>query len=360
MCLTFRYAVSTLSSRMNRSLSYQDVYLIPQFSPVHSRSQINTSVRFGPYNFRLPVVPANMECTIDHRLAGALSDDDYFYIMHRFTAKSGWVDGEGEKLKNTDDFLRSPHTRERRFVSISIGVQEEDQRRVWGWNEDGLRIDYLTVDIAHAHSTRARDMLVYLNQLNWKHRPFIIVGNVATPDAVMSLESWGADAVKVGIAQGGACTTYGKTGFGIPMFTCVLECAKVATKPIIADGGIKTNGDIAKAIAAGATMVMAGSLFAACIDSPAEPIYGNATTRVTDLGVYEARGAITHKRYFGSASSASKGKNAGHIEGTTVLLPVDPHTYAEKLVELTEDLQSACSYAGGSLERLSQCPWGVR
>ena len=345
---------------MNRALSYQDVYLIPQFSAVHSRSQIDTSVRFGPYNFRLPVVPANMECTIDHRLAGALSDDDYFYIMHRFNAKSGWVDGDGEKLKNTDDFLRSPNTRDRRFVSISVGVQEEDQRRVWGWNEDGLRIDYLTVDIAHAHSTRARDMLAYLNQLNWKHRPFIIVGNVATPDAVLSLESWGADAVKVGIAQGGACTTYGKTGFGMPMFSCVLECAKVATKPIIADGGIKTNGDIAKAIAAGATMVMAGGMFAACTDSPAEPIYGNATTHVTDLGVYEARGAVTHKRYFGSASSASKGKNAGHIEGTTVLLPVDPHTYAEKMVELTEDLQSACSYAGGSLERLSQCPWGIR
>ena len=212
----------------------------------------------------------------------------------------------------------------------------------------------------YGDSVGMREMLDFIKKMNTiDYTPFVIAGNVATPQAVERLTNWGADAIKCGISNGGGCTTYGKTGFGVPQFSSVLECAKVAKVPIIADGGIKTNGDVAKAIAAGATMVMVGSMFAACTDSPAEPIYGNATTRVTDIGVFEARGVVTHKRYFGSASSTNKGNNR-HVEGTTVLLPVDPMTYAEKLNEMAEDLQSACSYAGGTLEKLAVCPWDVR
>jgi len=343
---------------MNRALSYQDVYLIPQYSDVSSRSDVNCHVQFRDHLFNLPVVPANMVCTINEYKAYWMSENGYFYVMHRFINRIDPV----QNREAITDMVRCMTEDHWRLASVSIGVQVEDIAMLEGWLDQGYKLDFLTVDIAHADSVRAKTAIRSIVDLRsqYNRRFFLIVGNVATPDAVERLTEWGADAVKVGIAQGGACTTYGKTGFGMPMFSCVQECAKVAKVPIIADGGIKTNGDIAKAIAAGASMVMAGSMFAACTDSPAEPIYGNATTRITDVGVFENRGRVTHKRYFGSASSASKGKNAGHIEGTTVLLPVDPHTYAEKLVELTEDLQSACSYAGGSLERLSQCPWGIR
>ena len=152
--------------------------------------------------------------------------------------------------------------------------------------------------------------------------------------------------------------TFGKTGFGIPQFSSVMECANVAKVPLIADGGIKTNGDFAKAIRAGGTMVMAGGIFAACIDSPAENVHQTRRVYVTETGPRMDQ-EVTHKKYFGSASSTNKGNNH-HVEGTTVLLPVDQLTYEEKLAEITEDLQSACSYAGGSLSKLSTVPYGIR
>lgn len=167
------------------------------------------------------------------------------------------------------------------------------------------------------------------------------------------------------IVANSACSTHGKTGFHVPMWTCIQECANVAKIPLIADGGIKTNGDIAKAVRAGGTMVMAGSLFAACIDSPAESVYDSpigVCRSANDVALAE-RGVdlrrVTHKKYYGSASSTNKG-NDHHVEGTTILLPVDPMTYSMKLGEIKEDLQSACSYAGGSMDALASVPWGTR
>lgn len=321
---------------MFKALSYDQVYLIPQYSPVHSRSEISTSVTFGPRTFRSVAVPANMKCTIDETQAKWMSENGHFYIMHRF--------GKTEETKYDDmfRFIERANIEKWKTISISIGVQEADKELLRRCLKAMCRIDYITLDIAHADSIRAREMLEYIEKMNViDYAPFVIAGNVATPDAVVNLTEWGADAVKVGIAQGGACTTYGKTGFGIPMFSCMLECSNASKVPLIADGGIKTNGDFAKAIRAGGTMVMAGSLFAACSDSPAPTFNGK-------------------KMYYGSASSWNKGHNAHHVEGTVVYLDVDELTYAGKFDEIGEDLQSACSYAGGSMEKLTTVPWGIR
>jgi GMP reductase len=147
-------------------------------------------------------------------------------------------------------------------------------------------------------------------------------------------------ATKVGIACGASCITYNKTGFASPMFSTVQEIANtrdemsgfdnVENVPlIIADGGISCNGDIAKALVAGADMVMAGSMFARCIDSP-------AMVDPTDP---------TKKLYFGSASLMNGNKK--NIEGQTLSMPMNGMTYEQKLKEVYQDLASAVSYAGG-------------
>ena len=339
---------------MNHTLSYQDVYLVPQYSNAHSRSEISVSVKFGLKTFRVPVVPANMKCTIDDDKAKWLSENGYFYVMHRF--------GRTTETKYDDMFRSVERANAEKWntISISVGVQKEDRKFLDDCLKAFLRIDYITIDIAHGDSVGMQEMLDFIKKMNTvDYSPFVIAGNVATPEAVGHLTTWGADAVKCGISNGESCTTYGKTGFGVPQFSCVLECAKVAKVPIIADGGIKTNGDIAKALAVGATMVMAGSVFAACSDSPSESII-----KMESCDWFECRGPKSYapkhyKKYFGSASSTNKGSKR-HVEGTTVLLPVDPMTYEEKLVEMTEDLQSACSYAGGSMRELAVCPWGIR
>ena len=204
-------------------------------------------------------------------------------------------------------------------------------------------MDFVTIDIAHGHSFLVKNMIKHIK----KYLPdsYIIAGNVATANAVDDLAEWGADCVKVGIGQGNVCTTKDKTGFTMPMFSCVLDCAQSQSKiPVIADGGLRCNGDIAKALTAGASFCMAGSLFTGCTDSP-------AVTTVIDGKIY--------KQYFGSASEHNKNTKR-HIEGVMKEVPANHLTYLQKLDEVTQDLQSAVSYAGGrDISAFSKTTWNL-
>ena len=161
---------------------------------------------------------------------------------------------------------------------------------------------------------------------------FVIAGNVGTPEAVIDLENWGADATKVGIGPGKVCITKLKTGFGTGgwQLSALKWCARVATKPIIADGGIRDHGDIAKSVRFGASMVMIGSLFAGHEESPGKTV--------------EVDGAL-FKEYYGSASDFNKGEYK-HVEGKRILEPIKGKL-ANTLVEMEQDVQSSISYSGG-------------
>lgn len=337
--------------------SYQDVFLKPRYSEFHSRSEADVSVKLGNRIFKVPVMPANMKCTIDDTKAKWMSDNDYFYVMHRFNS-------DHVSAPNTDNkkFIELANTENWKNISISLGVKEEDEELIEYCISKGLRIDFLTLDIAHAHSVRMKEMLAYLNRMYRSdickvERPFVIAGNVASAGAVVDLENWGADAIKVGIAAGKACRTYNETGFGVPMFSIILECAAVAKKPIISDGGISECGDIAKAMRAGATMIMAGGMFACSSDSPAETIYKNFRTgEVKDDFITPVIKRKEYKRYFGSASQFNTNSDK-HVEGTLVELECDGVTYESKLRYIQGHLQSSVSYAGGDLNTVE---WGVK
>lgn len=303
-----------------QALKYSDICLIPNYSECMYRADGDPSIELFGKKFLLPVIPANMKSVIDMHKCEWMSYHGFFYIMHRFDRDLA------EDVANAQDWDN---------ISFSVGVKTEGKMAVLKISKRKHRVDYLTIDIAHGYSLRMKRMIEYIK----KHLPDtkIIAGNVATKDAVRELASWGADIVKVGIGQGSPCTTKDKTGFTMPMFTCVQNCSNVTlnngtTIPIIADGGICCNGDIAKALVAGATMVMAGSMFAACTDSPASLINING---------------VNHKAYFGSASAENKGHN-NNIEGKLNNIPNNGMTYGEKLNEITQDLQSSISYAGGT------------
>lgn len=345
------------------------MFLKPQFSPFRHRSEAKVDVTLNNKKYKLPVVPANMKCVMDVDRSRWMSKNDYFYIMHRFGNKNS-ITHEEMDIDNKD-FVLTANEEKWKTISMSIGVNQLDKDFLKWCIDYGLRLDFITVDIAHGHSISMQEMLSYIKGLDFvelptdrsytptpeHYRPYVIAGNVATAEATDDLYTWGADMVKVGIAQGGACTTFGKTGFGSPMFTTLLECASVEYVPIIADGGIRTNGDIAKALVAGATLVMAGSIFAATKDSPAEDIYGNAyVAHSTEFGPRDVKGSVTHKAYYGSASEYNT-HCKHHIEGTLIKLPVDRWTYAEKLFEIEEDLQSSKTYSGGNF---NLCKWGTR
>jgi GMP reductase len=298
---------------MNKALHYDDVALVPKYFDGTSRSELSTHAVLGNKRFQLPVIPANMKCVIDCDLANKLQSNNYFYVMHRFG-----IDNYEFVLNANKDGWNT--------ISISVGIKDDDYNTLRKIQNDNLSLDYITVDVAHGDCRNMHEMLSFLKQTF--PQTTIIAGNVGTPEAANELVSWGADVIKVGIGPGKSCITKLKTGFFTPMFSTVKrireECD--SSMKLIADGGIQHNGDIAKAFVAGADFVMAGSIFAQCVDSPGEIINGE-------------------KVYFGSASAENKGFKK-NVEGKKMLLPSNGFTYFEKLKEIQEDLQSAMSYGG--------------
>jgi len=298
---------------------YSDICLIPQRGILSTRSNADTSVKLGKRTFRLPVFPSNMACTINSSLAKDLASEGYFYIMHRC----------GDSGKFIDTCLKDNY-----FTSISVGIKDEDRKFIENIKNSypNNDIDYITIDVAHGHSLQTIKMVEFVKTV--LPNVFLIAGNIATAAAAFDLKNAGADAVKVGIGQGNACITKDKTGFTVPMFTCVRDVYEENVGiPIIADGGIKSNGDIAKAIVAGADMVMCGSLFAECVDSPSE--------------IFEDSTGQSYKLYYGSASEYNKFEKK-HIEGVLKRIPQNSMTYSEKMKEILQDLSSSISYSGGS------------
>ena len=296
---------------------YDNVLLLPRKCRVQSRAECDAGVELGGRHFRLPVVPSNMKTVVNESICEWMARSGYFYVMHRF---------DFDNLK----FVRNM-TERGVYSSISLGVKQPDYDTVSHLIAEGLSPDYITIDIAHGHAETVHAMITHLKEK--LPRAFVIAGNVATPEAVIDLENWGADATKVGVGPGKVCITKLKTGFGTGgwQLSALKWCARVATKPIIADGGIRHHGDIAKSIRFGASMVMIGSLFAGHEESPGQTV--------------EVDGKL-YKEYFGSASDFNKGEYK-HVEGKRILEPIKGKL-ADTMREMREDVQSSISYGGGT------------
>jgi GMP reductase len=258
-------------------------------------------------------------------LSRKLAENGYFYILHRFF---------------TDQMILAfinNMNKDNLVTSISLGVNKDSYDLIDKITKYELKVDFITIDIAHGHSIKMEQMIKFLKE-NMPNT-FIIAGNVSTVEAVFELEKWGADAIKVGIGPGSSCTTYPSTGFGSRncQASTIYHCATVANVPIIADGGIKNPGDIAKSLALGATMIMTGGLMSGYNDSPGHVVEVNGKK---------------YKEFWGSASSLQSGKT-NRIEGIRKLVPYKNQSIFDKLTEVEESLQSAISYAGGNPSDLS-------
>lgn len=305
-----------------REYNYQDVYLRPAKTVVNSRKECDTTVTLGQHTFAMPIYPSNMKSVVNEETCEFLARRNWFYTMHRFNV-------------NPVEFTRNMQN-QGLIASISIGVNDDTIDQLKQLQVTGLTPEFITLDIANAWCPKAERMIKYVKD---HFDSFLIVGNIASAAAAAEIHSWGADALKAGIAGGKVCITKNKTGFHRPMVSTVLDCAsytRSAGVPLIADGGIVEHGDVAKAFACGATMVMAGSLFAGYDQSAGNII------EITLDGVSLPR---SYKEYYGSASQYNKGEYK-NVEGKKIL--IDYRGNMERLlIELQEDLQSSISYVGG-------------
>ena len=317
---------------MRRTYTFDEVALVPQFNNIPSRTEPDLeSWLTRERRVDIPLIAANMDSVIGDDLAQLLLANGTFPIYHRFTDhehQKAWV---------------------RRFEGrsyVSCGMHDIDAVR------ELLDLGALgaCVDIAHGHSEQ---MMQFVEQLKRSHPDRdVIAGNVCTPMAYHDLVNAGADAVKVGIGPGAACTTRMVTGFGVPQFSAVHDCAAVADKlrvPLIADGGVRGSRDIVLALAAGASTVMIGKLFALTDESGAEK-------RPVDGG----NGAGSEAKYRGHASEDFQNDYYGGLKGNTVAEGVDfwaPVTgTAQALInELLGGLRSGMTYGGArSLKELQR------
>lgn len=312
---------------LNKALSFDDVLLVPRFSEIESRSWCDTSITINGVKYSTPIMSANMDTVTGIEMATALNNIGAIPAYHRFVS----ID------ENVKMFEKAP-------AFVSIGAGKEELKRAVELHKVGAR--NFIIDIAHGASVQAANTFKSLTLLP---DVFIVVGNFATPESyehfVVRSGGLHPNAIKIGVGSGSMCSTRIVTGFGLPTLESLLQFKNYQFKTnkwplIIADGGIKNSGDIAKSIAAGASIVMIGSLLAGTEESP-----GKKITVLKD-------GQFKHfKEYRGSASMpsyVSQGKVAQHRapEGEATL--VNYKGSALNVIEaLTAGLKSAISYAGG-------------
>jgi len=232
------------------AITFDDVLLIPSYNHHESRKLVDIGNRdkTGKLNLKLPVMTSNMDTLTESRMANFIGSKGGIGALHRFMPVE----------KNVEEFKACEYP-----VFVSIGAAPQDMERVEALKAAGA--EYFCLDVAHAHGK-------YIGKALRRMREFlpeacIMAGNVATYAGADFLASLGADMIKVGIGGGSVCSTRIKTGFGIPMLTSIQDCARI-DRSIVADGGIRTSGDVVKALAFGADFVMVGGMLAGTAPTP--------------------------------------------------------------------------------------------
>ncbi len=304
----------------NLALTYDDVLLVPSYNHHESRRivDISSSDRLNKLKLELPVMSSNMDTITESGMANFMHNKGGIGVLHRFLTIE----------RNIEEFKACEGQ-----VFVSVGCSTADLERAEALRDAGAV--YFCVDVAHAHAKYVGKTLKNLRQLLGESR-CIMAGNVATYAGADYLASCGADIIKAGIGGGSVCSTRIKTGFGVPMLTCIQDCAR-SDRSIVADGGIRTSGDVVKALAFGADFVMIGGMLAGTTPTPGEVITNEKGMPV--------------KRYRGMASREAQEDFLGQMNEWKTAEGVStdvPYRDAQDLIiaDIIGGLRSGLTYAG--------------
>jgi IMP dehydrogenase len=329
---------------MEARLTFDDIQLVPKYSDINSRDEIDLSINLTKdVILNPPIVSSPMDTVTEWMMVYAMYHEGGLGFIHRFMS----VENQIKQINvAADKFCVNP-----KYIGAAVGaVKGEFRRFAEIYHKTKCRL--FLIDTAHGHHKIVKEFLSKIKGDNFYKNVKVIAGNVATRQAALDLQSWGADAIRIGIGSGSLCSTRIQTGVGVPMISCIQEISRRIyigyrkdTKermyeevqiPIIADGGIRSIGDVCKAIAAGADMVMLGSLLSGTKETPG---------RLNKEGMWPNE--KLYKSYRGSASLESKqyrGEDK-YVEGYSKLVP-----YKGKVKRIISDikdgLRSSMSYVG--------------
>ena len=320
---------------MRDSLSYDDVLLVPQYSTIRSRADVNTAVDLGKgFKLTLPLLSSPMDTITEAPMAVAMANAGGGAVIHRYNS----IDEQSQKIRTAVAIAtrarihENPSNEEAPPIGAAIGVYGDYIERAIAAKEAGAT--FLCIDVAHGHHILMKDALGMLKHTLGEGL-HLMAGNVATLKGVNHLSDWGADSVRCNIGGGSICSTRVQTGHGVPGLQTIMDCAQTDRNvKIIADGGIKNSGDLVKALAAGADAVMCGSLLAGTDETPGK--------------ILEDSQGFRWKVYRGMASKEAQIEWRGRYasdEGVSSQVP-----YRGSVKKILEDLEtgirSGFSYSG--------------
>lgn len=327
---------------MKRGLTYDDILLVPKYSEVKSRSIINTNTLVSRrYGLLKPLVASCMDTVCEYKMAIKMVELGGVGCIHRFMT----IDEQCEQVSKVVEYINNNHMYEHWRVMYdewhseikqipvmaAIGVNDVDIERAVRLVLSGVNI--ILIDVAHGHHINVKNMIRKLRE-TLPTSVDIIAGNISTKESAEDLCEWGVDGLRVGIGGGSLCTTRIQTGHGVPNVTSIIDCVEGSSVPVMADGGIRNSGDIAKALSVGADCVMLGSLLAGTKESPGK--------------IVEKGNGSLYKRYRGSASLETKSahkQSTKHVEGESTMIPFKGSV--EYIIDkLNDGLKSALSYSG--------------
>lgn len=312
------------------TLSFDDMLLVPKYSEIESRTEVDLISDIREKQFTLPIISSPMDTVTETDMAVAMSKLGGLGILHRYNTLE-------EQCQMAEDVLIQS---QRPAAAIAVSGDYFDRAKALV----SVGVDILCVDIAHGHHVMMERALKRLRD-EFGESVCIIAGNVAMVEGYLDLSQWGADAVRVGIGGGSICSTRLQTGHGVPTLQSVMAChiARGLRQPkdtnfkpakIIADGGLRYNGDLVKSYAAGADFVMLGSMLAGTKESPGTIFQENSGER--------------YKVYRGMASPEAQEEWRGvasSLEGISTTVPYKGTVY-KVLSNIDLNVRSGLSYSG--------------
>jgi len=307
-----------------KTLAYDDVLLVPQYSDIESRSKITLESQLDDkISLSIPIISSPMDTVTGKDMLIAMAKQGGLGLVHRYNNIKQQTKIVEEAYETLED---GEH------IGAAIGVTGDYLERAIALATRG--VDILCIDIAHGHHILMERALKTIKD-TIKNEIHIMAGNIATLEGFNDLVKWGADSVRCNIGGGSICSTRIQTGHGVPGLQTILDCSETHHNiPIIADGGIRSSGDAVKALAAGASFVMLGSMLAGTDESP-----GDVITRASN---------IKRKVYRGMASKEAQFEWRGEYSSNEGISATVPYRGGVKyiLADLNNGIKSGLSYTG--------------